>query len=97
MSYLGTFGLKLEKATMMWCFTSATLNFSKHEISTKNKSLKFGTKTALIVFLARISRFNVVFEISIFEFVNMRSLIQKQENFKLGTKNTLFGYCWARI
>ena len=54
--------------------------------------LKFGTETALIVFSARISKTNVVFEISIFEFVNMQSFIQKQKNFKIETKNILFGY-----
>ena len=61
------------------------------------KILKFRTEAALIVFSARISKTNVVFEISIFEFVNMQSFIQKQENFKFGTKNTLFGYFRARI
>ena len=67
MSYLGIFGLELEKAPVMWYFTSAPSNFSKHEISTKHKSLKFGTETALIVFSARISKTNVVFEISIIQ------------------------------
>ena len=38
-----------------------------------------------------------VFQISMFELVNMKSFIQEQENFKLVTKNTLFGYFWARI
>ena len=38
-----------------------------------------------------------VFEISIAEFVNMQRFIQKQKNFKLGTKNTLFRYFWAAI
>ena len=58
----------------------------------KKNICKFGTKTSLIVFSARISKTSVVFEISVFEFVNMQRFIQKQENFKLGTKNTLFGY-----
>ena len=67
MSYLGIFGLELEKAPVMWYFTSAPSNFSEHKISTKIKSLKFGTETALIVFSARISKTNVVFEISIIQ------------------------------
>ena len=45
-----------------------------------------------IVFSVRISKTSVIFEISVFEIVNMQRFIQKQENFKLGTKNTLFGY-----
>ena len=48
LSYSGIFGLELEKATVLWYFISTSSNFSKHKISTKNKILKFGTKTALI-------------------------------------------------
>ena len=66
--------------------------FLNTKFQPKIKILKFWNKTALIVFSARISKTNVVFEISIFEFVNMQSFIQRQENFNLGTKNTLFGY-----
>ena len=39
----------------------------------------------------------VIFEISTLEFVNKQSFIEKQKNFKLGTKNTLFRYFWAGI
>ena len=37
-SYLGVFGPELEKATVMWYFTSVLSNFSKHKISSKNKN-----------------------------------------------------------
>ena len=37
LSYLGIFGLELEKATVLWYFTSVPLNFSKHKILPKNK------------------------------------------------------------
>ena len=39
----------------------------------------------------------VIFEISTLEFVNKQTFIQKQKNFKLGTKNSLFRYFWAAI
>ena len=38
-----------------------------------------------------------VFEMSILEFVNKQSFIQKQKNFKLGSKDTLFRYFRASI
>ena len=38
---------------------------------------------------------NVEFEISILEFVRVRSFIQKEKIFKFGTKNTLLRYFWA--
>ena len=38
LSHLGIFGLELEKATVLWYFTSAPSNVSKHKISTKNKN-----------------------------------------------------------
>ena len=68
--------------------------FPNTNFQPKIKIFKFGTETALIVFSARTLNVqsNVVFEISIFKFVNMESVIQKQENFKLGTKNTFTGY-----
>ena len=37
LSYLGNFRHELEKAIVLWYFTSAPLNFSKHKISSKNK------------------------------------------------------------
>ena len=48
MSFIGIFGVELEKATVLWYFISAPSNFSKHKISTRNKPLKFETKTVLI-------------------------------------------------
>ena len=60
--------------------------------------LKFRTKIALIEYFGlEFQKTNVVFEINILEFVNMQRFIQKQKNFKLGTKNTLFRYFWAAI
>ena len=89
MSYLGICGLELKKATVLWYFTSAP---SK----TKIKILKFGTKIVLIGYFGlEIQKSNFVFVISILEFDNMQSFIQKQETFKLGSKNTLFRYFWA--
>ena len=86
MSYLGICGLELKKATVLWYFTSAP---SK----TKIKILKFGTKIVLIGYFGlEIQKSNFVFVI---EFNNMQSFIQKQETFKLGSKNTLFRYFWA--
>ena len=38
LSYLGIFGLELEKATVLWYFTSLPSNFSKYKISPKNKN-----------------------------------------------------------
>ena len=35
-TYLCIFGLELEKATVLWYFTSAHSIFFKHKISTKN-------------------------------------------------------------
>ena len=39
LSYLGNFRHELEKAIVLWYFTSAPSNFSKHKISSKNKIL----------------------------------------------------------
>ena len=62
------------------------------------KILKFGTKTVLIVYFGlEFQKTTVVLKISILEYVNMHSFIQKQKNFKLGIKNTLFRYFWTEI
>ena len=65
--YLGIFRLGLEKATVLWYFTSGLSNFSKHKISTKNKNktkINFGTKIALIeYFRLEFQKSNVLFEI----------------------------------
>ena len=74
LSYLGIFGLELEKTTVLWYFTLAPSNFSK--ILLKIKILKFRTKTALIEYFGlEFQNTNVAFEISILEFVNMESFI----------------------
>ena len=84
LSYLGIFGLELEKATVLWYFTSASSNFSKDKLFSKNKNpdfLKCWTKIALIGYFGlELQKTNVVFEISILEFVNIQSFIQKQKN-----------------
>ena len=74
LSYLGIFGLELEKTTVLWYLTLAPSNFSK--ILLKIKILKFRTKTALIEYFGlEFQKTNVAFEISILEFVNMESFI----------------------
>ena len=56
------------------------------------KILKFGTKIALIgYFRLEFQKTNVAFEISILEFGNMQSFIQKQKNFKPGPKKPYLG------
>ena len=76
--YLGIFGLELKKACVLWYFTSAPSNFSKHQILTKKEILTFETKISLIwYFRLELQKCNVVFEISTLEFGNMQSLIQK--------------------
>ena len=98
LSYLGIFGLELEKTSLLLYFTSAPPNFPKHKISSKIKILKFGTKIPLIMYFGlEFLKTNVVFEISILEFVNMKHFIQKQKNFKLGSKNTFFTCFWTEI
>ena len=96
--YLGIFGLELEKATVLWFFYISTLKFFQTKFCQKIKILKFGTKIVLIEsFGLEFQKTNVELKISILEFVNMQSLIQKTKNFKLGAKNTLLRYFWAAI
>ena len=96
--YLVIFGLELEKGTVLWFFYISTLKFFQTKFCPKIRILKFGTKIVLIgCFELKFQKTNVEFEISILEFVNMQSFIQKQKNFKLGFKNTLFRYIWAAI
>ena len=65
--------------------------FPNTKFRPKIKILKFGTKIALIGYFGlEFQKPNVLFKISILEFVNMQPFIQKQKSFKLGTKNTLF-------
>ena len=88
MSYLGIFGLELEKATLLLYFTSAPPNFSKQKIWSKIKILTFVTKIPLIGYFGlEFLKTNVVFEISILDFVNMQYFIQKQKKtLNLGAK-----------
>ena len=96
--YLGIFGLELRKATLLWIFYISTPEFFQTKFCPKIKILKLGTKIVLIGYFGlEFQITNVEFEISILEFVNMQSFIQKQTIFKLGTKNTLLRYFWAAI
>ena len=64
----------------------------------KIKILKLATKIVLIGYFGQeFQKTNLEFKISILEFVKMQSFIQKQKNFKLGTKNTLLRYFSAAI
>ena len=57
------------------------------------KILDFWTKIALIGYFGlEFRKPGIICKISTLEFVNLQSFIQKQKNFKLGTKNALFGY-----
>ena len=92
------FGLEPEKAIELLFFYISTLKFFQIKFCPKIKILKFGTKIVLIGYLRlEFQKTNVEFEISILEFVNMQSFIQKQKTSKLGTKNTLLRYFWAAI
>ena len=98
MFYLGIFGLELKKATILWFFYISTLKFFQSKFCPKIKILKFETKIVLIVYFElEFQKTNVEFEITILEFVNMQSFIQKQQIFKLGPKNTLLRYFLAAI
>ena len=80
MFYLGTFGLELEKATVLWFFYISTLKFFQTKFCSKIKILRFGTKIVLIgYFRLTFQKTNVEFEISILKFVNIQSFVQKQK------------------
>ena len=65
LSYLGIFGLELEKTTVLCYFTSAPQIFSHTRFPPKIKILKFGTKIALIVYFEQgFQKANIGFEIS---------------------------------
>ena len=90
--YLGTFGMELEKATVLWLFYISTLKFFQTKFCSKIKSLRFGTKIVLIGYFRLIfQKTNVEFEISILEFVNMQSFVQKQKKLNLGPKIPYLG------
>ena len=84
--------------TVVFYISTFKLFQAQKFIHPKIKILKFGSKIALFGYFGQeFQKNNVVFEIRIFEFANMQSFIQKEKNFKLGTKNTLFGYVSAAI
>ena len=61
--------------------------FPNTKFHPKIKILKFGTEIALITFFGPgFQIINVVFEISIFKFVNMQSFIQKRKTLNLRPK-----------
>ena len=92
--YLGIFGLELKKATILWFFYISTLKFFQSKFCPKIKILKFETKIVLIVYFElEFQKTNVEFEITILEFVNMQSFIQKQNIFKIGTLLRYFFCC----
>ena len=96
--YLGIFGLELRKATLLWIFYISTPEFFQTKFFPKIKILKLRTKIVLIGYFGlEFQETKVEFEISILEFVNMQSFIQRQTIFKLGTKNTLLRYFWAAV
>ena len=79
-------------------FCISTLKLFESKFCPKIRTLKFGTKIVLIgYFRLEFQKSNVEFQISILEFVNMQSFIQKQKKIKLGTKNTLLRYFWAAV
>ena len=81
-----------------YLFYISTLKFFQTKFCPKIKIFKFGTKIVLIGYFGlEFQKTNVEFQISILEFVKMQSFIQKQESFKLGTRNTLLRYFWAAI
>ena len=76
--YLGTFGLELEKATVLWFFYISNLKFFQTKFCSKIKILRFGTKIVLIrYFRLKFKKTRVEFEISILKFVNTQSFVQK--------------------
>ena len=82
MFYLGTFGLELEKATVLFFYIS-NLKFFQTKFCSKIKILRFGTKIVLIrYFRLKFQKTRVEFEISILKFVNTQSFVQKQKKKK---------------
>ena len=85
--YLGTFGLELEKATVLWFFYISNLKIFQTKFCSKIKILRFGTKIVLIrYFRLKFQKTRVEFEISILKFVNTQSFVQKQKKINLGPK-----------
>ena len=87
LSYLGIFGLELEKTSLLLYFTSAPPNFPKHKISSKIKILKFGTKISLIMYFGlEFLKTNVVFEISISNLLTWNISSKNKKTLNLGAK-----------
>ena len=79
-------------------FYISTLKFFQTKFCPKIKIFKFGTKIVSIgYFELEFQKTNVEFEISIPQFVNMKSFTQKQKTFKLGNTNTLLRYFTTAI
>ena len=75
-------------------FYVSTLKVFQTKCCPKVKILKFGAKIVLIGYVGlEFQKTNVEFEITILEFVNMQSFIQKQNIFKIGTLLRYFFCC----
>ena len=82
----GYFQAGTRKSYCAVVFYICTLKFFKTKFRPKIKILKFGTKIDLAGYFGLEFQKLVLFEISIFEFVNMQSFIQKQKTLNLGPK-----------
>ena len=99
MSYLGIFGLKLEKR--LYCGIShqhslvfRNRKFRKQEI----KILKFGTKIALTGYFSwNFEKLMLYLKSASSNLPTCKVISENKKNFKLGTKNILFRYFWAAI
>ena len=92
MSHLDIFGLELKNLLYCGIFCQHPQIFLKTKFQPNIKILKFLTKTVLTgYFQLDLQKSNIVFEISIFELVNIQSFIEKQKNFKLGPKKLYLG------
>ena len=81
LSYLGILGQKAKKLLYYGILHQHPQIFPNTKFRPKIKILKFGTKNCSYwVFWTAISKTNVVFEISILEFVNIQSFTQKQKS-----------------
>ena len=84
MVFLGRISKKLLYCGILHQHSQIFLN---RKFRPKIKILKFETKIALIGYFGlKFQKANVVFEISILEFVNMQSFIQKQKTLNLRPK-----------
>ena len=92
MSHLDIFGLELKNLLYCGIFCQHPQIFLKTKFQPNIKIFEFLTKTVLTgYFQLDLQKSNIVFEISIFELVNIQSFIEKQKNFKLGPKKLYLG------